>query len=47
LRHGRSVAEAARSLARRCASGEAVPRLPPSLGWSCQNWRKLVERMRR
>lgn len=47
LKHDRLVAEAARSLADRCASGAAGPRLPPSLSWSCQNWRKLVERMRR
>lgn len=46
-KHDRPVADAARSLARRCASSEAEPRLPPSLGWSCRNWRKLVERMRR
>ena len=46
LKHDRPVAEAARSLAKRCASGVADPKLPPSLGWSCQNWRKLVERMR-
>jgi len=47
LKHDRPVAEAARNLARRCASGAAAPQLPPSLGWSCQNWRKLVDRMRR
>jgi hypothetical protein len=46
-RHDKPVAEAARSLAKRCASGAAEPQLPPSLDWSCQNWRKLVERMRR
>lgn len=46
-KHDRSVAEAARSLAKGCASGAAEPKLPPSLSWSCQNWRKLVERMRR
>ncbi len=46
-RHDRPVAEAARNLAKRCASGAAEPKLPSSLSWSCQNWRKLVERMRR
>lgn len=46
-RHDKAVAEAARSLAKRCASGAIEPKLPPSLSWSCQNWRKLVERMRR
>lgn len=47
LRHDREAAEAAKLLARRCASGAPEPRLPPSLAWSCQNWRALVERMRR
>ena len=45
-KHDRPVAEAARSLAKRCDSGAVDPKLPPSLGWSCQNWRKLVARMR-
>ena len=47
LKHDRPVAEAARSLAKRCLSGTAEPKLPLSLNWSCQNWRKLVEKMRR
>lgn len=38
-------ADAARKLARRC-QGEKGPDLPPSLQWSCNNWRDLVERMR-
>jgi hypothetical protein len=46
-RHDQAVAKAARSLARRCASGAAEPKLPPSLSWSCQNWHTLAERMRR
>ena len=45
-RHDKPVAEAARGLARRCTSGAAEPQLPPSLAWSCQNWRELIERMR-
>jgi len=44
-RHDRVVAEAARTLARRCQSGVPEPKLPPSLAWSCDNWRRLVERM--
>jgi hypothetical protein len=44
-KHDRAVAEAARKLAKRCASGATVPELPPSLTWSCQNWRRLVDRM--
>lgn len=47
LKHDRPVADAARILAKRCASGVAAPQLPPSLSWSCQNWRKLVDKMRR
>ncbi len=46
-KNGRPVAEAAKTLARRCASGAAEPQLPRSLVWSCANWRRLVERMRR
>ena len=46
-KHGKVVAEAARNLARRCESGASGPQLPPSLAWSCQNWRRLAERVRR
>ncbi len=45
-KHDRPVADAAKSLAKRCLSGAPAPSLPPSLAWSCQNWRSLVERMR-
>lgn len=43
---GKRVAEAARNLAQRCRGQQHGPQLPPSLDWSCQNWRRLVERMR-
>lgn len=46
LKHDRPVADAARSLAKRCQGSESGPPNPPSLQWSCQNWRALVERMR-
>lgn len=46
-RHGRKVADAARRLALRCKGHASGSPNPPSLGWSCQNWRRLVERMRR
>ncbi len=46
VKHGRDVAEAARILAKKCAINAAEPKLPPSLGWSCQNWHKLAARMR-
>ena len=45
-RHDQPVANAARLLAKRCLSGAPEPGLPPSLAWSCRNWRTLVERMR-
>jgi hypothetical protein len=40
----KEAVEAARKLARMCNSN-AKTTLPPSLQWSCKNWRKLVERM--
>jgi hypothetical protein len=43
---GRRVAEAAKTLAHRCTGQLHGAELPPSLNWSCQNWRRLVERMR-
>lgn len=45
-KHDGLVAEAARRLADRCLGRAAGPQNPPSLVWSCQNWRTLVERMR-
>lgn len=45
-RHSRPVADAARKLALRCKGQTADPPNPPSLNWSCQNWHRLVERMR-
>jgi len=46
-RHSRAVADAARKLAQRCKGQAPAPPNPPSLDWSCQNWHRLVERMRR
>lgn len=46
-KNGSSVAEAAKKLALRCQGKTSGPPLPSSLDWSCQNWRGLVERMRR
>lgn len=45
VKHDRDVAEAARILATRCLSKTKGPRLPPSLIWSCRNWKILVKRM--
>jgi len=39
------AAIAARKLASLCLNGNPVETMPPSLQWSCRNWRKLVERM--
>lgn len=44
-KHGRAVSEAARELARRCHSGTTDPGMPPSLVWSCRNWRRFVDRL--
>ncbi|MDR2095288.1 MAG: hypothetical protein LBP76_07195 [Treponema sp.] len=41
-----TVRDAAKELAKFCRSGHAPGPLPPSLEWSCRNWRALVERMR-
>ncbi len=46
-KHDRPVAEAAKRLAEKCLSGAPDPLMPPSLLWSCKNWRELVVRMKR
>lgn len=46
-KHDKLVADAARTLASRCSGRVLGPPMPPSLQWSCQNWRNLAERMRR
>lgn len=46
VKNNRVVADAAKALARRCRQKTVEPKLPPSLEWSCQNWRALVEQMR-
>jgi hypothetical protein len=46
LKHDRHVADAAKALARMCLAGAPIPNVPPSLDWSCKNWRVLVARMR-
>jgi len=47
VKHSRFVADAAKVLAERCRNQTPDPPLPPSLSWSCNNWRKLVETMRK
>jgi hypothetical protein len=41
-----TVRDAARKLARFCRLGYASGPLPPSLEWSCRNWRVLVDRVK-
>lgn len=47
VKHDREAVDAARKLAEHCSRGAPIPSIPPSLEWSCQNWRRLVERMGR
>ena len=46
VKHNREVADAAKKLADLCKTGRPVDAMPPSLQWSCKNWRALVERMK-
>lgn len=46
VRHDREAVEAAKKLAEHCNRGAPIPNIPPSLEWSCRNWRALVDRMR-
>ncbi len=46
VKHNRTVAAAARKLADFCRAGKPIDGLPPSLQWSCRNWRALAERMK-
>lgn len=45
VKHNREVAEAAKALVDRCQQERTNPLLPPSLQWSCRNWKDLVKRM--
>ena len=46
IKSNREVADAAKSLAKRCLNQSSGPPLPASLAWSCENWKKLVARMK-
>lgn len=46
VRDGKRIAEAAKRLAQICKGQLQGVDLPPSLNWSCQNWRRLVARMK-
>jgi hypothetical protein len=39
--------QAARTLAQKCLANQDSAAFPPSLAWSCRNWRVLCERMRK
>lgn len=41
----RLVRDAAERLAQMCKSGHGIPNIPPSLEWSCKNWRKFSNGM--
>jgi len=45
VKHNRQVADAAKELAAMCKVGKPIKDMPPSLQWSCGNWRALAERM--
>jgi hypothetical protein len=45
VKDGKSVAAAAKKLAQICRGKLQGVQFPPSLNWSCQNWRRLVARM--
>ncbi len=47
VKHNRDAAQAAKKLASMCRDSKAVDNMPPSLQWSCKNWRVLVERMKK
>lgn len=47
VKHNRIAADGAKKLAEFCRAGKPIDAMPPSLQWSCKNWRALVERMRR
>ncbi len=46
IRSNRCSRDLARELAKICKEGHVQPNMPPSLKWSCDNWKKLSDRMR-
>ena len=46
VKHTREAADAAKKLAKLCREGRPIDDLPPSLKWSCENWRSLSARMK-
>ncbi len=46
VKHNRDAAEAAKKLAAYCKARKPVDAMPPSLQWSCKNWRALNDGMK-
>jgi hypothetical protein len=46
VKNGKTVATAAKKLVQICRGQPQGVQLPPSLNWSCQNWHRLVARMK-
>jgi hypothetical protein len=46
VKHDGIVAKTAKTLANHCKAGKPMDGMPPSLQWSCKNWRVLAERMK-
>lgn len=42
----RAAADAAKKLATICHAGSPVEQMPPSLQWSCRNWRAFVQKFK-
>jgi hypothetical protein len=46
VKHNREAADAAKKLADFCKANKPIPGIPPSLQWSCENWRALADRIK-
>jgi len=46
VKSNREAADAAKKLASMCREAKGVTNMPPSLQWSCENWRALVARIK-
>ncbi len=46
VKNNREAADAAKELASMCKKAKRGNNMPPSLQWSCENWKALVARIR-
>ncbi len=46
VKDNKTAADAAKKLAELCKAGKPIDDMPPSLKWSCGNWRLFGERMK-